>query len=366
MKNYLKRTFLFGITEGAVLLLFIRMLWETNTYFNYRQPWYRGVIEFNLSYYHFLLYTTIVIAFIMIINFIIFITLEILPHRSLDNLNSKPQMWDKISLYILLTLTSIGLPSIWLTIRSFLHPSMWDFSILIFGPISLFYGAMAFAILLRLFTTAENEASVKNNALQDEVLAAGDLVVTKFNISQSLLVAAISCGVAGGMYAIGTSLSPRLFRWFFYPLGDYISGMTIVYVLGQLIPSIRSRGILIVYGFIIGSILDLSIGHPIYYSFLSAATNPFISQFVWNFFSIIAASITMSVVIGKISRGSSGRVFVYWLFANVLQNLFYVTTSSNPIIVSFIGMAIFGVVGCFLTIKEIQESISNTSLNTQE
>lgn len=370
MKNYLKRTLLFGIAEGVFLFIFIRSLFETISYNSYRL-----LNPVSLKYYNFYLNITILIMLVIIINLVMFIILEISPRKNSDNLNSKSQVWDKILLYVLLTLSSIGLPSIWLAIDSYLHPAMWDFSLFLFGPIALFYGVMVFVIFLRLyrgsFPTNNNGDSVENITLRDGYVTTENHVATKFDFSQPLAIATIGCGIAGIIYAIGTLLSPTLFIWFFYPLGDYISGMTITFALGQLIPSIRSNGIQIVLGFMIGSILDLLIGHPFYYSSFSAATNPFITQFMWNFFNIIAASITMSVVIGKISKGSSGRVFVYWLFANVLQNLFYVAqkNSSESFTMmgeSFVGMAIFGVVGCYLTLKNIQKSISNFSLNTQE
>ncbi len=151
MKNYLKRTLLLGIAEAAFLLLFLRLLSETNHYYMYLQPWYRGLMEYNPGHYHFLLYTTIGMAIIMIIEFIVFIKLEISPHKNLADPNSRPQMWDKISLYVLLTLSSIGLPSIWMAIRSILYPALWDFSFLLFGPIALIYFLIAALILTRLF-----------------------------------------------------------------------------------------------------------------------------------------------------------------------------------------------------------------------
>jgi hypothetical protein len=366
MKNYLKRTLVFGIAEGVFLFMFLFSLRETTNLSTYR-----FLNPLSLKHYNFYLKITIIMIFLITINLIMFIILEISPRKNSDDLNSKPQMWDKISLYILLTLSSIGLPSIYLTIHSILYPAMWDFSLFLFGPIALFYGAMVFAVFLRLYRgsspTNNDGGSVEKITLRDESVTTENRAITKFNISQPLAIATLGCGVAGIMYAIGTHLSPTLFTWFFYPLGDYISGMTIAFALGKFIPSIRSRGIQIVSGFIIGSILDLSIGHPIYYSSFSAVTNTFITHFVWNFFNIIAASTVMGLVIGKISKGFSGRVFTYWLFANVLQNFFYITQQNSDerglfglMVLNSIGMAIFGVVGCYLTLKELQKKFVNS------
>lgn len=209
-------------------------------------------------------------------------------------------------------------------------------------------------------------------------ISAGNQAKPNFSMGNALVIAAIGSGVASFFYSLKwvllipytTGTNSTWFDWFAYPLASFIGGMTIAFALGQLMPSIKSSGIQIAFGFVIGSVLDLAIGHPIYYAIYDDA-NGFIRVLIWNFFNIVAASIVMSVVTEKIIKGIGGKIFGYWLIANALQNIFYLITPDfnlfeYPIQIipytasNIIGGVIFGVVGCYLTLNEMRKSLPNS------
>ncbi len=200
-----------------------------------------------------------------------------------------------------------------------------------------------------------------------------DAITSGFSMNKALIIAAIGCGIAGLALSIGSILlntSSYTIAWYvFYPLGSLIYGMTVVYVFGQFLPSIRmkkSQVAIVAIGAIASVILDTKIARPVFYalsSFLQPQLLTFTSR---NFFWLVGFPITMSIVTESIILGFGVKALSYWLLADAFTIIFYSTlpkfsTYFDPyqipalIAAGVIGAVISGITGCYLTLKNAQK-----------
>lgn len=200
---------------------------------------------------------------------------------------------------------------------------------------------------------------------------------TSFSMGNTLLIAALGFGGVGIIYSLKwllfipytTGTNALWFNWFTDPVGDFISGVIIAFALGQLIPAIKTKGAQIGFGFVIGSLLNLTIGRAIYDG-LPSSTNGFISSLVYNLFWVIVIPIVLRSIIGKIVSGIEGKVFGYWILSTIIAVIFWAITPDFNLfkypseilpytISNMIGVVIFGVLGCYLTLNELQKILQN-------
>lgn len=179
-----------------------------------------------------------------------------------------------------------------------------------------------------------------------ETISKDTQATANYNMTKSLIIAGIGCAVAGFMYTLDLS------DWITYILADFISGLTIAYALGQVIPSIRYKGFQVAFGFSVGSILYLTIGSGIYKS-LPKDTNDFISNLVFNLFWITIIPTVMKFFIGT-DKETSRKVFWHWLLATMLAVIYWSLQQIDITLSNMIGMAIFGISGCYLTLREVK------------
>lgn len=201
-----------------------------------------------------------------------------------------------------------------------------------------------------------------------------DIPTSNFSMTKALIIAAVGCGVAGLALSIGSifsGTSPSAIAWFFYPLGSLIYGMTVVYVFGKFLPSIRMKKnqiAIVAMGGIASVFLDLKIAHAVYFALFIGHQPQLLSFTVWNFFWLVGFPITMCVVTETRILGFGIKALSYWLLAHAFTIIFYSTLPKfsiyfdpyqNPavIVASVIGSVISGITGCYLTLKDAKKEV---------
>lgn len=197
---------------------------------------------------------------------------------------------------------------------------------------------------------------------------------SSFSMNKALSIVAIGCGIAGFVIALGTVWSnPSSARaaWFLYPLGSLIYGLTVIYVFGKFLPTIRIKKkhvAIIAAGVIASVVLDLTIGRATYYALYAAQWPQFLSFIVWNFFWLIGFPITIGIVTEIFIIGFGIKALSYWLFVSIFTIVFYAvlpkfSINIHPyqvpafIVAGIMGAVISGVIGCYLTLKNAQKDI---------